>query len=174
MRENLFKHVNIAEKNINIPDGMVRDIHSFCDWYEEEIRKAGGIDLQILGIGANGHIAFNEPGSSLGSRTRVKTLSEKTRQDNTRFFRTLNEVPKYAITMGIGTIMDAREIILLANNARKADAVGAAVEGPLTAQCPASVIQMHRQAIVIVTKDAASKLMGTYPDTWKSSFILEQ
>ncbi|MEK9138435.1 MAG: 6-phosphogluconolactonase, partial [Bacteroidota bacterium] len=98
-----------------------------------------------------------------------KTLSEKTRQDNTRFFRTLDEVPKYAITMGIGTIMDAREIILLANNARKADAVSAAVEGPLTAQCPASVIQMHRQAIIIVTKDAALKLMGTYPDTWKSA-----
>jgi len=174
MHENFFKHINIPDGSVNIPDGLVSDIDAFCDWYEEEIRKAGGIDLQILGIGSNGHIAFNEPGSSLGSRTRVKTLTEKTRQDNARFFKSPHEVPKYAITMGIGTIMDAKEQILLANDANKADAVKAAVEGPLTGQCPASVIQLHRKTFVIVTKDAAVKLSGSYPGTWKSSFMLEQ
>ena len=174
MRENLFKHINLQERFIHIPDGMAPDIDAFCSWYEEEMRKAGGINLQILGIGGNGHIAFNEPGSSLGSRTRVKTLTEKTRKDNARFFSSFNEVPKYAITMGIGTIMDAKEVVLLANGPGKTDAIKASVEGPITAQCPASVIQLHRLAFVMVTRDAAASLTGTYPGTWKSSFTLER
>jgi glucosamine-6-phosphate deaminase len=153
---------------------MANDIDAFCDWYEEEIRKAGGIDLQVLGIGVNGHVAFNEPGSSLGSRTRVKTLTDKTRQDNARFFKTMAEVPKYALTMGVGTIMDSKELLLLANKASKADAIRAAVEGPLTCQCPASVVQLHRKTFVIVDKEASSKLAGSYPGTWKSSFLLER
>ncbi len=174
MREHLFKHINIPEGQTHVPDGMAGDIDAFCDWYEAEIARRGGIDVQILGIGANGHIAFNEPGSSLGSRTRVKTLTDMTRVDNARFFATATDVPKYAITMGVGTIMEARELILLANGAGKADAIRAAVEGPLTCQCPASVVQLHRKTFVIVTRDAASKLNGRYPGTWKSSVTLER
>lgn len=173
MWENLFKHININPANVHIPQGMFGDvkitpyetdpkIEAYCQWYEDQIKKYGGIDLQILGIGANGHIAFNEPGSSLGSRTRIKTLTEKTRQDNSRFFKSIDEVPKYAITMGIGTIMEAKEVILLANGENKADAVKAAVEGPITAMCPASMLQMHRKAIIIVDKKAASKLSAEF------------
>lgn len=174
MRKNLFDHLNIPEASIHIPDGMAHDTDSFCDWYENEIERLGGIDVQILGIGANGHIAFNEPGSSLGSRTRVKTLTEKTRKDNARFFRRFDEVPRYAITMGIGTVMDAKELILLASGSGKADAIRAAAEGPLTSQCPASVVQLHRKTFMIVDKEAASKLEGLYPGSWKSSMMLER
>jgi glucosamine-6-phosphate deaminase len=174
MRENLFNHINIPERAIHIPDGMAGDIDSFCLWYEQEIVRAGGIDLQILGIGGNGHIAFNEPGSSLGSRTRVKTLTEKTRNDNARFFAGIDQVPRYALTMGVGTIMESREVLLLAHGPGKADAIKASVEGPVTAQCPASIIQMHRLAFVILTNDAAAKLSGTYPGSWRSSFLLER
>lgn len=162
MMENFFKHVNINPRHIHIPDGLANEIEAHCEWYEEEIKKAGGIDLQILGIGANGHLAFNEPGSSLGSLTRIKTLTQQTITDNARFFSDLKEVPRYAITVGIGTIMDARELVLLANGPKKADAVKAAVEGPITAMCPASIIQMHRRATVITDKEAASKVTAVY------------
>jgi glucosamine-6-phosphate deaminase len=158
MRENLFRHIGIDPRYIHVPDGMATDIESHCEWYESEIKDCGGIDLQILGIGANGHIAFNEPGSSLGSRTRIKTLTEETVADNARFFKSVDEVPKTAITMGIWTIMEAKEVILLANKVGKAEAIRAAIEGPITAMVPASIIQMHRLAYVIVDKDAASKL----------------
>ena len=174
MNENLFRSINIPERFIHVPDGMANDIDAHCDWYEEEIVKAGGIDLQILGIGANGHVAFNEPGSSLGSRTRVKTLTEKTRKDNARMFKSIHEVPKYALTMGVGTIMDSKELLLLANGSGKAEAIRAAVEGPLTGQCPASVIQLHRKTFVIVDKEAGARLSGLYPGTWKSSFMLDR
>ncbi|MGB9772790.1 MAG: glucosamine-6-phosphate deaminase [Bacteroidota bacterium] len=162
MWENLFKHINVDPRFVHIPDGMATDIDAFCQWYEDEIKRAGGIDLQILGIGANGHIAFNEPGSSLGSRTRIKTLTKKTIEDNARFFPRKEDVPRYAITMGIGTIMDAKEVILLANGKNKADAVKAAVEGPITAMVPASMLQMHRKATIIVDKEAGSKLTGEF------------
>ena len=174
MQKNFFKQINIPQHAIHVPDGMADDIDAFCDWYEQQITDAGGIDLQILGIGANGHIAFNEPGSSLGSRTRVKTLSDETRANNARFFRRAGEVPKYAITMGIGTILDARELIMLASSSAKAQAIRMAVEGPLTAQCPASVVQLHRKAYVIVDKEAGAKLTGSYPGSWKSSVMLER
>jgi len=131
MRENLFRHINIDPRHVHIPLGSVNDVHAFCDWYERQIAEVGGIDLQVLGIGANGHIAFNEPGSSLGSRTRIKTLTGTTRIDNARFFAKADDVPKYAITMGVGTIMESREILLLASGAAKADAIKAAVEGPM-------------------------------------------
>jgi len=163
MTENFFKHINVERRYIHIPHGLATDIEAHCEWYEEEIKKAGGIDLQILGIGANGHLAFNEPGSSLGSRTRIKTLTEQTTKDNARFFRDSKDVPKYAITVGIGTIMDARDLVLLASGSGKADAVHAAVEGPITAMCPASIIQLHRRATVITDKEAASKLTASYP-----------
>ena len=158
MWENFFKHIDIDPRYIHVPDGMATDLEAHCEWYDNEIKKWGGIDLQILGIGANGHIAFNEPGSSLGSRTRIKTLTEQTIQDNSRFFTSIEEVPRLAITMGIGTIMEAKEIILLANKASKAEAIKAAVEGPITHMVPASIIQMHRKAYVIIDKEAASKL----------------
>ncbi len=162
MWENLFKHINVDPRFVHIPHGMADDIDAFCDWYEEQIEAAGGIDMQILGIGANGHIAFNEPSSSLGSRTRIKTLSEKTRQDNARFFSTMEEVPKYAITMGVGTIMEARRLLLLASGAGKADAIARTVEGPITAMVPASIVQLHAHATVLVDREAASKLTHTY------------
>lgn len=167
MRENLFKHINIDPRFIHIPQGMAKDLSAFCDWYEQRIVDCGGVDIQILGIGVNGHIAFNEPGSSLGSRTRIKTLTGTTRQDNARFFKDLDEVPKYALTMGVGTIMDAKELLLLATNASKAAAVRSAVEGPVTAMCPASIIQMHRNAFVLLDKESAAELTGTYNDTWE-------
>lgn len=163
MNDNLFDHINIPKENTFVPDGMAADIRLGCALYEETILEYGGIDLQILGIGGNGHIAFNEPGSSLASRTRVKTLTSETIADNSRFFDSVDDVPKYAITTGIGTIMDAEEIIILANKESKADAVAAAVEGPVTAMCPASVLQLHPAVIAIVDKAAAAKLKGNYP-----------
>lgn len=165
MYKNFLDHINIDKRFTHVPHGMAKDITAFCEWYENRIKEAGGVDIQVLGIGANGHIAFNEPGSSLGSRTRIKTLTEKTRKDNARFFKNMDEVPKYAITMGVGTVMDSKEIILLANGANKANAVEAAVEGPVTAMCPASVVQMHQQVFVLLDKEAASGLKGDYVDT---------
>ncbi len=162
MWENLFNHINVNPSNVYIPMGMADDIDAFCEWYENKIKEVGGIDLQILGIGANGHIAFNEPGSSLGSRTRIKTLTEKTRQDNARFFSSMEEVPKYAITMGVGTIMEARRLLLLASGTSKAEAIRATVEGPIMAKYPATIVQLHRYATVIIDKDAASKLEADY------------
>jgi glucosamine-6-phosphate deaminase len=162
MEENFFQHVNLDPRFAFIPDGTAPDVEAHCEWYEQEIRTAGGIDIQILGIGRNGHLAFNEPGSSLGSRTRIKPLSMDTRRDNSRFFASPDEVPTHAVTMGIGTIMEARELILLASGEGKADAVKAAVEGPITAIVPASIMQMHRRAFVVVDEAAASRIKGTY------------
>lgn len=161
MRENFFQHVNIRPQSIHIPDGLAKNIEEHCEWYERQIEKAGGIDVQVLGIGANGHLAFNEPGSSLGSRTRIKTLTQQTIKDNARFFKSLDEVPRYVITMGIGTIMEARELLLLASGKNKAKAARAAVEGPITAMCPASILQMHRKAYVMLDRPAASLLSDT-------------
>jgi len=158
MNDYLFNHINIDKRHIHIPRGTAENIEEFCKWYEEKIKEAGGIDLQVLGIGANGHIAFNEPGSSLGSRTRIKTLTKKTIEDNARFFDNIDDVPKYAITMGVGTIMEAKMLLLLASGTKKAKAVADLVEGPITAQVPATIVQLHRRAIIIIDEDAASKL----------------
>lgn len=166
MNENFFKHVNINEKQTHVPDGTITDldeVEDFCDEYEQMIEDVGGVDYQVLGIGGNGHIGFNEPGSSLGSMTRIKTLTTQTREANARFFKNLDEVPKYAITMGIGTIMDARKVVLLATGEGKADAVKAALEGPITAMCPASALQLHQYATYVIDEAAASKLtLETY------------
>jgi glucosamine-6-phosphate deaminase len=159
MADQFFRHVNVRREHIHIPDGMARDVPAECERYEAEIRAAGGIDLQILGIGTDGHIGFNEPSSSLASRTRIKTLTEQTRADNARFFDgDLAKVPLHCITMGVGTIMDARQVLLLAFGERKSAAVAAAAEGPITAMNPASVLQMHPVAKCIVDEDAAGKL----------------
>ena len=158
MHENLFKHVNIPKQNIHIPSGSTDNYEAFCAWYERRIVESGGIDVQILGIGSDGHIAFNEPTSSLGSRTRIKTLARQTIDDNARFFDTAEEVPIYAITMGVGTILEARKIILLANGKSKADAISAAIEGPVTSQITASALQLHRDVMYVLEREAASGL----------------
>jgi glucosamine-6-phosphate deaminase len=158
MTENFFKHVNIPQQNINVPSGTTTNYRAFCTWYEERIAECGGIDLQILGIGSDGHIAFNEPGSSMSSRTRLKTLAKQTIDDNARFFESREDVPVYAITMGVGTILAARRLILLASGKAKANAIAKAVEGPITSMITASAIQMHPDAEVIIDEDAASEL----------------
>ena len=158
MEENLFQHIDIPASSIHVPSGTARNHESFCQWYEDEIRAAGGIDLQVLGIGGDGHIAFNEPGSSLGSRTRLKTLTSQTISDNARFFDDPSEVPRYAITMGVGTILEARHCLFLANGQKKADTVARAIEGPITAMITASALQLHPRTTVIVDQEAASKL----------------
>ena len=131
------------------------DVPAACADYERAIAAAGGVDVQILGVGANGHIGFNEPGSSLSSRTRIKTLAERTRADNARFFDSPEQVPTHCLTQGLGTIMAAREVVLVAQGASKADAIAAVVEGPVTASCPGSVLQFHEKATVIIDEQAA-------------------
>ncbi len=143
---------------IRTPDGSPEGIERHGEEYEASIREAGGIDLQILGIGTDGHIGFNEPGSSFASLTRVKTLTEQTRRDNARFFDSIDDVPMHCITQGLGTILRARHLVLLAFGAGKADAVAGAVEGPVTASLPGSAIQLHPHATVVVDEAAASKL----------------
>jgi glucosamine-6-phosphate deaminase len=162
MWTNLFGRINVDPRFVHIPDGTAVDVSEVCDRYEAKIAEFGGIDLQILGIGVNGHIAFNEPGSSLGSRTRIKTLKETTRRDNARFFNTFDEVPQYAITMGVGTIMEAHGLLLLASGPEKANAISATVEGPITAQCPATIVQMHRFATILIDREAGARLAGDY------------
>lgn len=164
MHEEFFRHINIRKENIHIPDGLTKNPHEFCKAYEEEIRKAGGIDLQLLGIGGDGHWAFNEPGSSLASRTRVEALTKQTLDDNYESFYCKAGIPRehmphFAITMGIGTILEARNILMIANGRRKADVVAKALEGPVTSQVTASAIQLFSGGItVVLDREAASKL----------------
>ena len=152
------RRVNIDPENVQGPDGEAADIPAACRAFEEALRAAGGVDLQLLGLGTDGHIGFNEPGSSLASRTRIKTLVEQTRRDNARFFTTLAEVPHHVITQGLGTILEARHVILLATGAQKAQAVRDMVEGPVAAICPASVLQLHPHVTVLLDEAAASSL----------------
>lgn len=160
MWANLFNHINIQAANVHIPTGLLagEDVSAYCRHYEAQILASGGIDVQILGIGSDGHIGFNEPGSSLASRTRIKTLTRRTRDDNARYFQSAAEVPHHVITMGIGTILETRTVLLLAFGDGKADAVAGAVEGPLSATNPASVLQMHPVTKVYLDEAAASRL----------------
>ena len=159
MQENFFRHVNVPARNIHIPDGSIRgDYDAYCASYEQAIRAAGGIDLQLLGIGRNGHIGFNEPTSSLASRTRLKVLSRETLDDNATFFRPGEESPRCAITMGIGTILEARKILLLATGASKASAVAKSIEGPITCAVSASALQLHPDVTFLLDEPAASQL----------------
>jgi glucosamine-6-phosphate deaminase len=158
MREKLFDHVNIPPENAHLPDGMAESLSAECDRYEEAIREAGGIDLQVLGIGRDGHIGFNEPGTSLASRTHVAALTRQTIEDNARFFPNARDVPHFAVTMGIGTILEARRCLLLASGAGKAEAVRDAIEGPVSARVAASALQLHPDALFIVDRPAASRL----------------
>jgi glucosamine-6-phosphate deaminase len=158
MWHNLFQDINIPRRAIHVPSGTTTNHEAYCRWYEEEIERAGGIDLQVLGIGRDGHIAFNEPGSSLGSRTRLKTLTQETIQDNARFFRNEEEVPRYAITMGVGTILEARHCLLLATGEKKAEPIAKAIEGPVTSLVTASALQLHPFTTAILDEAAAAKL----------------
>lgn len=158
MWEHLFSHINVPRERIHIPNGMAADIPGECAAYEAAIREAGGIDIQVLGIGSEGHIGFNEKSSSLASRTRIKTLTEQTRRDNARFFGSADDVPMHVITMGVGTIMEARAVLLLAFGENKAVAIAEAVEGPISAMNPASILQMHPVAKALLDDAAAAKL----------------
>ena len=159
MQREFFQHVDLVPERCHLPNGMAEDLSAECDKYERMIDEAGGIDLQLLGIGSDGHVAFNEPGSSLASRTRIKALTKQTRADNARFFNSIDEVPRIAITMGVGTILDAKQILLLATGAGKAAAVRAFVEGPVSAQVPASALQLHPRVTVVLDRAAADWLV---------------
>ena len=170
VRREFTNRVNIAPENVHGPDGAAADIPAACEAYEQAIAAAGGVDLQLLGVGTDGHVGFNEPGSSFASRTRIKSLIEQTRRDNARFFNSLSEVPHHVITQGLGTIMAARHVILLATGAQKAQAVRDFVEGPVAAICPASVLQFHPHATVLLDEAAASalKLADFYRHTYEN------
>ena len=158
MQKNLFEHLNFDPSRTHVPDGLALDFEAHCRQYEQRIRDAGGIDLQVLGIGSDGHIAFNEPGSSLGSRTRLKTLTGETVRDNARFFGSEEQVPRLAITMGVGTILESERCLLLALGAGKAAAIRSTIEGPVTAQVTASALQLHRDVVVILDEAAGDWL----------------
>ncbi|HMP76469.1 MAG TPA: glucosamine-6-phosphate deaminase [Kiritimatiellia bacterium] len=166
MFKNFFDHVNIPRENIHIPDGMSSDVPEYCRQYETAIRKAGGIDLQILGIGTEGHIGFNEPTSSLTSRMRTKTLTPRTRRDFASQFGGEDRVPNYILTMGLGTIMEARQCMLLAFGKNKANAIARTIEGPVTSMMPASVLQMHPVVKVFLDNQASALLQNTSYYQW--------
>ena len=154
MNEQLFDHINIDKANTHVPDGLKCNAAE----YEEMIHQAGGVDLQLLGIGTDGHIGFNEPADEFVYPTNVVKLTEGTRKDNARFFNSLDEVPTSAISMGIGTIMSARRILMIITGKNKADTVVAALKGPVAPQMPASILRMHQNVLVLLDEDAASKL----------------
>jgi len=158
MDENLFRHINIDRRRTHVPNGIAADLHEECRDYERRIADAGGIDIQLLGLGRNGHIGFNEPTGSLRSRTWIKILSEQTLRDNSEVFGSLEAMPKHAITMGIGTILDARRCLLLAFGPAKVRAVEHMVEGPLSAICPGSALQLHPRATVVLDENSAAGL----------------
>ena len=155
IHRNFLDHINIKATNVHIPAGSTADLEKTCADYEAAIRDAGGIDLQILGIGRTGHIGFNEPTSSFASRTRLKTLSDETIRDNIKLDESL---PAVAVTMGIGTILEARQLLLLASGTSKADAMAKAIEGPLTSSVSASALQLHADVSVLLDEAAAGRL----------------
>ncbi|WP_440709402.1 glucosamine-6-phosphate deaminase [Herbiconiux sp. YIM B11900] len=158
IRREVVVPLGMEQARVRVLDGLAADVHAECADFERDIRAAGGVAVQILGIGTDGHIGFNEPTSSLSSRTRIKTLTAQTREDNARFFDSIDEVPRHCLTQGIGTILEARRLVLLASGTQKAKAVAAAVEGPLTSFVPGSALQLHPHATVIVDAAAASEL----------------
>lgn len=164
MYNNLFKHIDCPDENIHILNGNASDLEAECANYEMMIQEAGGIDLFIGGVGVDGHIAFNEPGSSLSSRTRQKTLTTETRMVNSRFFgNDMNKVPAFALTVGVGTVMDAREVMVLVNGHAKARALQAAVEGAVSQMFTISALQMHKHGIIVCDEAATDELkVGTY------------
>lgn len=176
MDTTLFNHIDIDRANTHVPNGIAPNGFTEATRYDTAIDQAGGIDLQILGLGSNGHIGFNEPSSSLVSRTRVKSLTQQTISDNSRFFAPHETQPHLCITMGIGTIMEAKEILMIATGKNKADAVVNMIEGPLSAWCPASSLQMHRNVTIVLDNDSAHKLQlkDYYKQAHKNSLAYQQ
>lgn len=158
MMKNLFNHININKENINIPNGMAQNIEEECIGYEKRISEVGGIDIQVLGIGVNGHIGFNEPDVNFEAQTHLVNLDEKTIESNSRFFKSIEEVPTKAISMGIKTIMHSKKIVLLANGISKAEAIDKTVNGKISPEVPASILQLHQDVTIIVDREAGSKL----------------
>ena len=158
MDKHLFNHININRENIHIPNGMSNDIEAECDLYEKMIDNKGGIDIQVLGIGNNAHIGFNEPTINFNKGTHVVTLEESTRKANSRFFNSIDEVPTKAITMGIGSIFKSKKVLLLASGKNKAEAIYNTVHGKVTPQVPSSILQFHKDVIIILDKEAGSLL----------------
>lgn len=158
MDNKLFNHINIHKERTFVPDGMAEDLEKECKAYDEKISLAGGIDLQILGIGSNGHIGFNEPADMLIPSTHVTELTEETIKANSRFFPSLDQVPRRAVTMGMGSILKARRILLLASGKNKADVIDRLLQGDISTSLPASMLHMHRDVTLIVDKEAASKI----------------
>jgi glucosamine-6-phosphate deaminase len=168
IRKTVTEPMHLDPARVHVPDGFAVDVAAACVEYEEAIRAVGGVDIQFLGVGSNGHIGFNEPTSSLSSRTRIKTLAARTLEDNARFFASVDEVPRHCLTQGLGTIMDARHVILVATGASKAHAIAQVVEGPVTAMYPGSVLQFHPHATIVVDEDAAAEL--TLADYYRQTY----
>ncbi len=160
MQENLFKYVNVKEENINIPSGQgtEEDFYKACDEYNLKLRE-NEIDIQVLGIGSNGHIAFNEPGTPFGTKTHCVELDQNTREDNSRFFNSIEEVPTHAISMGLANIMKSKKIILIATGANKAEAVRRMIQGDVTEQMPASILQFHPDVVILTDREAAQEFI---------------
>lgn len=158
MKANFFNHIDIDEENVYIPNGMSDNVEKECANYEKKMKEVGGIDLQLLGIGRNGHIGFNEPSDYFEPNTHLVQLDEDTIEANSRFFDSIDEVPIKAISMGIGSIMRAKKILLLASGEGKADAIYDTAKGPITSKVPASILQLHPDVVIIVDKEAASRL----------------
>lgn len=158
MNHNLFDHININKENTNVPNGTASDLEAECAHYEQVVESMGGVDIQLLGIGNNGHIAFNEPCGEFPEKTHVIDLTQNTIEANARFFNSMDEVPKKALTMGIGTIMKAKKIILLANGTKKAQTIHDMVYGPITPNVPASVLRLHPDVTVFVDEEAGALL----------------
>jgi len=166
MNEHLFRHINIDPRNTHLPNGMADDLRAACQHYEQQINACNGIDLQLLGIGSDGHIGFNEPLSSLRSRTREKALTEETIAQNSPLFANPHDMPRRALTMGVGTILDSRRALMLVTGSAKAEILAKAVEGPLTAMVTASALQMHEHCTVVVDEAAAAKLQNHQYYRW--------
>lgn len=158
MNKNFFSHVNISSNRINIPNGMAKDVELECTEYDKRIKNSGGIDIQVLGIGRNGHIGFNEPDIKFESKTHLVKLDEDTILANSRFFNSIDEVPTSAISMGIKNIMHAEKIVLLANGIEKASAIYKTIRGKITPEVPASILQLHRDVVIMVDEEAASMI----------------
>ncbi|HOC13860.1 MAG TPA: glucosamine-6-phosphate deaminase [Propionicimonas sp.] len=158
IRKTVTEPMGLDPARVHVPNGFAEDLAAACREYEDAIRAVGGVDIQFLGVGTNGHIGFNEPTSSLSSRTRIKTLARLTREDNARFFNSIDEVPKHCLTQGLGTIMDARNVILVATGPGKAHAIAQVIEGPITSMWPGSVLQLHQHATIVVDEAAAGDL----------------
>ena len=161
MKDKLFNHINIDLKNTHIPNGSAEDSTAECEAYDQKVRDTGGVDMQVLGIGSNGHIAFNEPSDGFPTKTQKTGLTKNTIEDNARFFDNIKDVPTEAITMGIGTIMNAKSIMLLASGASKAQAIKETVLGKVTPQVPASILQFHTCVTMVLDEAAASELLKT-------------